>query len=221
MIAKDYINYMIPSLKPTDLAEKAHTWMQEMHLRELPVVENNHFLGILTEEILIESEIKKLTVADFQLKGTSQKLNLNEHFYDLLKNSFKEGLTTIAIVDNENVYQGVVSIQDVVLAFSNMSSINNPGAIIVLSTPMINYSLAEISRIVETESGKILSSFLETHSENKADIKLTIKLNIENASNIVSSLERFGYRVTSVFGAPDNSEKDQERLDSLMNYLQI
>lgn len=221
MTAKDLINYMIPPLKPSEPVEKAIEWMRELHLNELPVVENGQFFGIFTESLLYDSDPEKPLISDFELLGSSLYLKGNEHYYELLKNAYDQGLNLVAVVDENEKYLGVVSILDVVSAFSKMSAINSPGSIITLSLPMIDYSMAEISRIIEAESGKILSSFVEANPEDNSKIRLTVKLNIENATNIISALERFGYLVVSKYGVSSDSDIEQERLDTLMKYLQI
>lgn len=221
MTAEELINYMIPPLKLTESIDTVISRMREMHLTELPVVENNKFLGIISEQMLIDSSLEEKIVSDFQLLGENLYVNSSEHYYDLLKKSHEFHLSTVAVINENEDYLGVVSIQDVIEVISNMSSITSPGAIIVLNIAMINYSLSEISRIIETESGKILNSFLEAHPDDESQIKLTIKLNIENATNVVSALERFGYTVDSKYLNSQEPGKERERLDSLMRYLEV
>ena len=221
MTSEDLINFMIPPLKLSESVEKVNSKMRELHLTELPVVSDGKFLGVLTEQMLFDSSSEENLVSDFQLLGQTLYVNGHEHYYNLLKKSYDQSLSIIAVLNENNNYLGVVSIQDVVEVFSKMSSITSPGAILVLNIDLINYSLSEISRIVETESGKILSSFVEEHPEDKSKLILTIKLNIENSVNIISTLERFGYTVDSKYKQAEESDKNQERLDTLMRYLQI
>ena len=54
MIAEELINQMIPALKPTDTAEKAILWMEELKTNQLPVIENRMFKGLITEDIILE-----------------------------------------------------------------------------------------------------------------------------------------------------------------------
>jgi hypothetical protein len=81
--------------------------------------------------------------------------------------------------------------------------------------------MAEISRIIESEYGKILSSFIENHPDNTSKLLITIKLNVENANNIISALERFGFVISSVYGKEVEDNVEQERLDTLLKYLKI
>ena len=51
------------------------------------------------------------------------------------------------------------------------------------------------------------------------EVKLVIKLNVENSTSIVQSLERYGYRLDGIFGDATFELDYQERYNHLMNYL--
>ena len=81
--------------------------------------------------------------------------------------------------------------------------------------------MAEISRIIESEYGKILSSFVENHPDDPSKLLVTVKLNVESAKNIISALERFGFTISSIYKRETDNEVEQVRLDTLFKYLQI
>lgn len=221
MRAKDLINYMIPPLKPSDKVEKALIWMKELKVDELPVVLDRKYLGIFSERVFLDKDQEGLDIDSTSLIAGEVFANEHEHYYELLKKAYDHEINVIAVVDEENNYVGVVSIEDVVEAFSRMSSIKSPGTIIVLSMTQVDYSMAEISRIVESEYGKILSSFIENSPEDPTQLTVTIKLNLENASNVISALQRYDYNIISKFGKGEEDEFEKERLDTLMKYLRI
>ena len=70
MIAEEIINHMVPPLKLTDDAHKAIVWMEELHCKQLPVVENGKFLGMISEELIIDAnDIDKL-ISEIELMAT-------------------------------------------------------------------------------------------------------------------------------------------------------
>lgn len=221
MRAKDLINYTIPPLKLSDKVEKAKTWMNEFHVHELPVVENGSFLGIFTESLLFDQIDNVDLIEDFHFVNDKLSIDQDEHYYEVLKNAYEANSNMVAVLDNQGQYLGVIMIQDVIEAFSKMVSITSPGSIIILSMAMIDYSMAEIARIVESEGAKVLSSFIEMDSKDAERIKLTLKLNQENSTLIVSTFQRFGYNVSTIFGKGEEEGFEKERLDTLMRYLQI
>ena len=221
MIAKDLINYMIPPLKPQDPISKVKQWMEELRLSELPVIEEGRFLGIIDEEMLFNEELKYKNVSDYPLVGQECKVNENVHYYEVLRTSNSEGFRIVAVIDAMQQFLGVISIEDVVEAFAKSSSVSTPGAIISLRLKFHDYSLAEISRVIESNEAKILSCYLAPHSEEPADLQLTLKINKQEISHIISSLEQAGFRVESSFNTLNSSFDEKERIDSLMKYLKL
>jgi acetoin utilization protein AcuB len=220
MTAKDLINYTIPPLKLSDSVKKAQKWMEKFHVNEFPVVDKGEYYGIFSEDLIFDQKNKGDLINEYDLKGRGVYVTANEHYYEILNKSYTENLDLIAVLD-EHQFLGVICIQDVVEAFSKMSSISSPGAIIVIMIPQIDYSMAEISRIIESEYGKILSSFVENHPDDPSKLLVTVKLNVESAKNIISALERFGFTISSIYKRETDNEVEQVRLDTLFKYLQI
>ncbi|MFY0626484.1 MAG: cbs domain containing protein [Reichenbachiella sp.] len=221
MTAKDLINYTIPPLKLTDDVEKALIWMQEFHVHELPVIDDGKFLGLFNENLLFDIVEDTKVVGDIQLVSTHLAVHQDEHYYEVLKKAYEASSTLVAVLNNEDTYIGAVTIQDVVEAFSKMSSIHSPGTILVLTLSAHDYSMTEIGKIVESEGSKILSSFTENIDNEPDKIRLTLKLNTNNVNSVVSSFERYGHSITSIFGQEDESNIEKERLDTLMKYLSV
>ena len=221
MIAKDLINYMVPPLKPTDKIGKAKLWMDELRLSELPVVDNNQFLGFLDEEMLLNDELQYDLVGDYPLVGKDCVVFEEQHYYEILKISNVEGFRLVAVIDTFNHFIGVITTEDVVEVFAKSSSVSTPGAILILKLKIQDYSLSEISRIVESNEAKILSSYLAPNEEDPAKVSLTLKINKEEVSQIVSTLENSGYTVVNAFNTAAATLDDKERIDILMRYIKI
>ncbi len=221
MIAKELINYMIPPLKPTDEVHKAMTWMEELRTSELPVVDNGKFLGVLNEELIFENNQEETLVQSLVLTGNKSALKEDSHYYEILKMSYDQEVSLVAVVDQNDEYLGVVSIRDVVEAFVQTSSVHSPGAIFILSMSLNDYSLSEISRLVESNDAKILSLHTTQDVDDPSKIKLTLKINTEDSSRVLATLERFGYSVVSQFSNQLVEDSDKDRYDILMKYLQI
>ncbi len=219
MIAKDLINYLIPPLHPTDKVQKAKQWMEELRTSELPVIEGTHYQGLITEEILFQQNLAHDLVKDYELEGTEAIINQNQHYYELLKLSNQEEVSLIAVLDDDKNYLGVVAIEDVVEAFANTSSVRSPGAILVLSLNAVDYSLSEVSRLIESNEAKILSSYVIPDQEDPNKVKLTLKINREEVNHIIATLERFGYIIEARFNENSTGLSEKDRIDSLLRYL--
>lgn len=221
MIAAELINYMIPPLKVTDDAHKAVVWIEEFRCNHLPVVENGKLLGFISEEIILESNEIDKRLGDFRLEGEDCFVSLDSHFYDILKVAGDNKLGIVAVLDEDQHYAGVITVQDVMTSFAQSAAVQMPGSILVLSMDLIDYSLAEICRYIEENNAKVLSSTLVEDPMDKGKIKLTLKINQDDLSRIVATLERFGYRVIARYRETRREDEGKERIDLLMRYLNI
>ncbi len=219
MIAKDLINYLIPPLMPKDEISKAIRWMEELHVNQLPVLDKKIFRGFIHEDTVLNLKKVYDTVKDYEFRGQECVVNENQHYYDVMRLAYEHSSGLVAVTNGEE-YLGVISVKDVIEAFAQTSSVNHPGGIIAISLKQIDYSLSEISRLIESEGGKILSSYVTDDLNNPEMLILTLKLNTEDVERIIATLQRFDYNVEAHNMAISGSV-DQERLESLMKYLKF
>lgn len=221
MLAEELINHMIPPLKLKDDAHKAMLWMEELRSNELPVVDKEIFKGVVTEELILEENDVEKLVSDFKLQNSDCVVSKSAHFYDVLKVAAEQEAKLVGVADDEGKYIGVITVPDTVTAFAQSAAIQIPGGILVLSMDSIDYSLSEISRLIEENNAKILSSSIKEDELDSAKIRLTLKINILDLSPIVATLERFGYRIIARFQENKVEEGEKERVDMLLKYLDI
>lgn len=221
MIAAELVNPIILPLHPSDLAEKALHWMEELRVSQLPVVEDGIFLGLLRDEAILEPAQQKKPVGSFLLVDKRCFVYENQHFYDIIKVAAEFGVQTIAVVTSEGVYQGIITLEDTIAAFAQTAAVQSPGAILIISMNQMDYSMAEISRLIESEGGKILCSSISTDLHDASRVKLTLKINKKDVSRIIATLERFGYRIIATFQETEVMSNDKDRLDMLLRFLEI
>ncbi len=221
MIAEELINDMVPALTMKDDAEKAILWMGELRTNYLPVIEQSQFRGFITEEIIFENNDLSKSISAIKLISDNCYLNKNQHFYNVIK-LFKEfNIDMVAILDDDTTYMGVVTIDDIMNAFSQTSAIQSPGGIIIISLKQIDYSLAQIARLIEENNAKILSSYINNDPLENDKVMLTLKVNTTEISRIIRTLERFEYTIIAEFKETPNKIDEKDRLDLLMKYINI
>ncbi len=221
MVARELINHMIPPLKKNDPAKKATAWMEELRVNQLPVIENGIYCGLISEELILEDNDNSKAVAEYDLQGKSSVVNENQHFFDVLKIVSDRGVQLVAVLDDNETFLGVISIKDTVIAFAQSAAVQSPGGIIILSLKQIDYSLAEISRLIESNDAKILSSIVNNDIFDANMIKLTLKINKTDLSAIIATFERFEYKIIAKFEDSKMESSDKERLDILFKYLDM
>lgn len=221
VIAEDLINHMIPPLKGTDDAHKAIVWMEEFRCNHLPVVIDNKLAGFISEDIILEANDIDRRVSEFDLIGKNCTVPLSAHFYDILKVAAENKLQLVVVLNEDQTYHGVITVQDTLTSFAQTAAVQMPGGVLVLSMGMKDYSLAEVSRLIEENNAKILSSIIKEDPLDHSKIRLTLKINQLDLSRIVATLERFGYKVIGRYQESRAMGDEKERIDMLLRYLDI
>jgi Mg/Co/Ni transporter MgtE len=221
MIAEDLINQMIPALKVTDLAEKAIIWMEELKINQLPVIESGKFKGLITEDAILESNDLSKPIGEFLLTSENCYVVESQHFFDILKVALEKSVQIVAVIDEKKNFIGVTSYEDALNEFAKTVTIQSPGGIIVISLKHRDYSLVEISRIIEGNNAKILGVYVAAPYPDSDHLYLTIKLNVTDLATCIAGLERFNYEIIAKFNDIDRTETTKERLDHLLRYLDI
>lgn len=221
MYASTLISYSVPPLKLTDTGVKALLWMNDFHVRHLPVVEDGKLLGILSEDEVLNFIDPDKTIQESTSILLEKYVPANKHLYDIMRLVVNYNLTVIPVLDEQEEYLGLITIEDLIRKLADTGSITHPGGVLVLSMAPRDYSLSEIARLIESENTTILSSFISSPYDNNNQLELTLKLNKEDLKHVIATLERFGYEVKSSFCESEIIDTLQDRYEGLMRYLDV
>ncbi len=83
----------------------------------------------------------------------------------------------VAVLNEDQSYCGVITVQDTLTSFAQTAAVQLPGGILVLSMNHADYSLTEISRLIEENHAKILSSIVKEDPLDPVKLRLTFKIN--------------------------------------------
>jgi Mg/Co/Ni transporter MgtE len=220
MLARDLIKDEIPPLKTSDTGLKALNWMEEFRVSHLPIVNNVHFLGLVSDEDILNLNKPEEPLGNHPLSLLRPYVKSDQHLYEVLKIVANLKLTVIPVLDEEQHYMGLITLPELVQNFSSMRAVQDPGGILVLELNQHDFALSEIAQIIESEDAKILSCAITSRFDmNKLEV--TIKLNKMDLSRILASFYRHNYNVKSYYHQSEFSDDIQSRLDSFLNYLNI
>jgi len=220
MIAEELINEMIPPLKLTDTAQQALQWMEELRVTQLPIVSGQEYKGLISEDQIYQHNDPAALLSGFVLEAIEVYAYKYQHFFDVLKIALDNNVNLVAVLDEDHNFVGVITITDTLTAFAR-SSMQEPGGILVLLMEERDYSLSEVSRLVESNDAKILSSYVCSDKGDASKLKLTIKINRNDLSRIIATFERFSYNIVAKFHHTQGNEDDKERIDLLLRYLNM
>lgn len=218
MLTRDLISNSIPYLHKDDKVLHALQLMNDYHVAHLPVVEDQNYLGIVSEEQLLQSNdehsIKELPVAD-----STTSVQAKDHFLKAIQTAVINKLSIVPVVEEKQLV-GVVTYNDLLKNASEFMSLNEPGALIVLELDSKSYSFTEINRIVESNDAQITQ--LNTFTDPEIGImQVTIRVSKLEVSDIISTLQRYEYNVKYYFGEELYENELRTNYDNLMNYLKI
>lgn len=220
MVARQLITDEIMHLKTSDSGKTALGWMDEFKVSHLPIVNNEDFLGLISEQDIYSFNSTNEPLGNHMLSLKSPFVNEHQHVYEVLKLIDDLKLTVIPVLDDHKKYMGCITISKLVNFLSATYSVDNPGGVIVLEISDKDYSLTEIANIVESNSAKILSTFITSHHDSTR-LEVVIKVNKIEIGAILQTFDRYGYLIKATYGKEEDLEDLKDNYDSLMNYLNI
>ncbi|MCB9186259.1 MAG: CBS domain-containing protein [Flavobacteriales bacterium] len=219
MLARELISKVVPPLRPNDEVARALAWMDEFKVSHLPVVDGQTFLGLISEDNILDGE-KDDTVLASKDAFIDASVSESQHIYYVIRKMASTDLSVVAVLDTEGKYVGCITLSDLVTKFEELAVINQPGGIIVLGLNKNDYSLAQVAHVVESNNARILSSYIFERPET-GKLELTLKVNREELGSIIQSLERYDYDVIAHFQESAHLEDLKGRYDELMRYINI
>jgi CBS domain-containing protein len=219
MIARELTSQLIHPLRTSDTGEQALTYMQVYHLKHMPIVNNEQLLGTISEEDITTSPLDE-PIGSFSLGLNKAFVKESDHLFEVMSVMADHRLSAIPVVDLKGDYIGMVTLEDLIQYYARSFSFSERGGIVVVEMHKTDYSLAEISRIIEGEHATILSSFL-THDADTQRMYLTLKINQSDTSHIQATLERFGYTIKATFSEEGYFESLQDHYEAFLHYLNV
>jgi len=220
MIARHLISEEIIPLKTSSTGKEALSLMEELKVTHLPIVNNEVFLGLISEQDIYDLNIPEEPLGNYKLSLKHPYVSEHQHLYDVLKLVNEMKLSLIPVLDDHERYLGCITLLDLVGAMAGSFSLENPGGVIVLEMSQNDYDLSEIARIVESNDAKVLSLFISTHVDSTR-LEVVLKLNRTDLGGVLQTFDRYGYFVKASFGDEEDHDDLKENYDSLMNYLNL
>ena len=220
MLAQEFINNILPQLQLTDTVSKALQLMSDFKMTHLPVVSDDKYLGMISEDDLLDEENKKNTIEFFQNDLIPVSVIYNKHFLNAVTISNQYQTNVIPVVTETNEFMGTIAGQELLAALGNFSGANETGAVIVLEMERSRFAISEISRIVESDGAVILHLNI-TIKPDTALLQVTLHLNKREISVIIAAFERYEYSVSYYSGEELFENEIDNNYRHLMNYLDI
>jgi CBS domain-containing protein len=221
LLAEKLISESIPSVHSSEKGKKALSHMDVYRVSHIPVVDDSKYLGLLSDKLIYDLNLVDESVAKELDKLDTTHAHKDEHIFELAIVMYKLKISVLPVLDDDHYYLGAITLYDLARRFASLFSLQELGGVLVLELNVNDYSVAQISQIVESNDVKILSFFIDRKpGTNNMDV--IFKLDSEELSGVVQALMRYDYKVKAVY--QDRSmltDLYQDRYDQFMKFMNI
>src|SRR5437667_6621124 len=119
MLAGDLIKDTIPPLKTSDTGLKALSWMDEFRVSHLPIVNNENFLALISEEDILNLNAPEEPLGNHPISLRRPFVSEQNHVYEVLKLVAKLKITVVPVLDEKENYLGLITMSDLVQSLAS------------------------------------------------------------------------------------------------------
>lgn len=220
MLTADLINNNIPRLQLQDSVSKALQLITDFRVTHLPVVAADKYLGIISEDDLMDVETENGTIEFLQENLIAESVKESDHFLNAVKYSNQFETSIVPVVNEEKELVGVITVTDLLKALGNFAGANEIGGIIVMEMERSQFAISEISRIVESNDATVLHLNTTVQPETGL-LTVSLHLNKKEIAAIVSAFERYEYDIIYYLGDEKFENEIHTNYRHLMSYLDI
>lgn len=220
MLIRDLRSESIPHLHLHDKVFKALQLMNDSHVAHLPIVDDDKYIGIISEDDLLHAEDDNADVGQLKEIFPAPSVQQKDHFLKAIQIAVANRITVVPVIEENMDIIGVVTYTNLLVQASEFMSVTEPGGLIVLEMESRKYAFNEISRLVETNDAQITQ--LNTYTDAQTGMmQVTIKINKMEVSDIVATFQRYDYNVKYYFGEELYENELRSNYENLMNYLKL
>ena len=217
MLNQHIINDLTPLEADAKISELRVVFNQ-LTYSHIPIQKNGVFLGCLSENDIYCFDSGKIindilyAIEGFYVKKNSTWLNVLGEFAS-------NDCNIMPVLDSKNNYLGYYQLVDIISLFNKTPFLSEPGGIIIVEKAYNDYSLSEISQIIESNNVKLLGLFVSSQEDDMTQI--TIKIENSGLNAIFESLRRYGYNI--ILGHEDDEflKMLKDRSSYLNRYLNL
>ena len=221
MIAETLISDSIPSVSPKDTASKVLSLMDVFRVSHLPIVAENEYLGVISDKEIFDAHDFDEPIETFLTDQLMKPhVHPHQHIFEVAAVASGCSVSIVPVLADDHTYLGSISRYDLSNTLTSLFSPNEPGGILELQMCERNYSLAQITQIIEGNDARILSLYTWKPPGSTTELNVTIKVNKVDLSGMIQTLNRYNYDIITTFmdQTPLKSLID-DRFDQFMRYM--
>lgn len=214
----DYINNDFKPIESTESVVEVQDFFGEIPYSHFPILDNGVYLGCIAAEDAetFETE-KKLSDYRYAFEGFFVRNTMS--WLDVLEVFARNNANIVPILNDDNKYIGYYEINDVVKFLNGTPFLKEFGGIIIVEKNIAEYSMSQITQIVESNNGKLLGLFVSEATNDT--IQITIKITLGAMNEIIQTFRRYNYEIISEHHEDNYLNSLKERSEYLDKYLNM
>ena len=214
----DYLNNDFKALNSQETIADVQDFFADVSYSHFSVVEEGIYIGcIAADDIDTFDSDKKIIDYKYALEGFFARKSMI--WLDVLEVFAKNHSNVVPVLDEENKYSGYYELEDIVRFFHETPFLKEQGGIIIVEKSMDDYSMSQITQIIESNNGKLLGLFISEATANK--VQITIKIAMGGMNEIIQTFRRYNYEIMSEHQEDNYLNSLKERSEYLDKYLNI
>jgi predicted transcriptional regulator len=219
MNTNDYILKDITALRLNDSVKSAQNLFKNFPITHFPVVENDKLLGSFSEDDAQTIENKEDVLESYSYLFSSFFAEEKATALELIKIFADNNATIIPVLNADKNYIGYYELTDVIEIFSASPFMHEESETLIVEKLENDYSMSEVTQIVETNGGKILGIYI---SEKQDDfVQITLKVISNEINEIMHTFRRYNYEIISTHENDIYLEDLKNRSEYLQKYLEM
>lgn len=214
----DYINNDFKPFLSNETVAEIQDFFADSTYSHFPVLDNSVYMGCISAVDAETFETQK-NITDYRYALEGFFVRDSMIWLDVLEIFARNNANLVPILDETNKYIGYYEITDVIKFLNETPFLKETGGIIVVEKPIVDYSMSQITQIVESNNGKLLGLFVSEADNEK--IQVTIKMTLGAMNEIIQSFRRYNYDIVSEHHEDDYLNNLKERSEYLDKYLNI
>ncbi|MEN8185895.1 MAG: CBS domain-containing protein [Bacteroidota bacterium] len=215
----DYILNDIEAVALSDSIEEIINLFELYTYTHLPVVEKDIYCGTIAKNDLDFIDVTDKNIEDLKSLLHPVYANENMSWFEVLQLFATHNSNLLPVLNNDNIYIGYYEFDDFLNIFRCTPFLHEEGVIITISKGINDYSMSQISQIVESNNATLFGVFVSKIENETANI--TLKLSIHDINNTILSFRRYGYHIITEIHEDKFIENLKERSEYLTKFLNI
>lgn len=214
----DYITNDYKAIDSQETIAEVQDFFIDVPFSHFSVLNEGTYIGcIASDDVETFDTDKKVSDYKYTLEGFFARKNMI--WLDVLEVFAKNHSNVVPVLDEDNSYLGYYELEDIVKFFHETPFLKEQGGIIVVKKSVLDYSMSQITQIVESNNGKLLGLFVS--EADVESVQITIKIALGSMNDIIQTFRRYNYEIISEHQEDNYLNNLKERSEYLDKYLNM